>query len=155
MPDVAPANQPMVNECSYLVILARGLHHETAPPHVRADHPQAQNGRSVQCPVQDLRRHMPSSGCLTAHLPGRVSAVCRHEGSRCQTPHPAREGNPTSQEACLRCRSVEGYAQGPTLPEPMAFGALYSCSQQVFSLRNAESFIIIMDPQGASPPVAL
>ncbi|QNG26574.1 transposase [Synechococcus sp. HK01-R] len=41
--DVAPGNWSRVNESPHPARLGRGLHHETHPPHTRADHPQAQN----------------------------------------------------------------------------------------------------------------
>ena len=42
-PDVAPGFRSRVNESPHPARLGRGLHHETNPPHTRADHPQAQN----------------------------------------------------------------------------------------------------------------
>ena len=41
--DVAPGFRSSVNESPHPARLGRGLHHETNPPHTRADHPQAQN----------------------------------------------------------------------------------------------------------------
>jgi len=41
--DVAPGNRSTVNESPHPARLGRGLHHETNPPHSRADHPQAQD----------------------------------------------------------------------------------------------------------------
>jgi hypothetical protein len=42
--EVAAGNRSSVNESPHPARLGRGLHHETQPPHTRADHPQAQNG---------------------------------------------------------------------------------------------------------------
>jgi len=41
--DVAPGSRSTVNESPHPARLGRGLHHETNPPHSRADHPQAQD----------------------------------------------------------------------------------------------------------------
>jgi hypothetical protein len=41
--DVAPGNQSTVNESPHPARLGRGLHHETNPPHTRADHQKAQD----------------------------------------------------------------------------------------------------------------
>ncbi|QEY33394.1 transposase [Synechococcus sp. RSCCF101] len=111
--DVDPGNRSRVNESPQPARLGRGLHHETNPPHTRADHPQAQDRRAADRPGQDRQRGLPRDRGDTADLPPLAAAVWRDAGRGGQAPDPAGEGERPTQEAAGRGRAGEGNAERP------------------------------------------
>jgi len=93
--------------------VGRGLHHETHQAYSRADHPQAQNCRAVDCPRQDRRRRLPSDRGDAADLSPSAAAIRGDASGGGYAADPAGEGERPAQEAFGRSRVGESDAQIP------------------------------------------